>query len=112
MTMNITLKRTGLMLVLASALGSSTVVLAKSRFQDGDYGHVAQNDDRFRSNQDRRGDDGRRQPQDRYNGNNNDNRNAERSEQARRDPRMSPDERRALRRQIDEAGRDIYAPRR
>lgn len=109
--MNITLKRTGLMLVLASALASSTVVFAQSRFQDGAYGHVAQNDDRFRSNQDRRGDEGRRQSQDRYNGNN-DNRNAERSDQARRDPRLSPDERRALRRQIDEAGRDIYAPRR
>jgi len=33
-------------------------------------------------------------------------------EQSRRDARLSPDERRALRRQIDEAGRDIYAPRR
>lgn len=110
--MNITLKRTGLMLVLASALASSTVVLAQSRFQDGAYGHVAQNDDRFRSNnQDRRGDDGRRQSNDRNNGHN-ENRNAERSDQARRDPRLSPDERRALRRQIDEAGRDIYAPRR
>jgi hypothetical protein len=33
-------------------------------------------------------------------------------EDARRQGHMSPEERRALRRQIDEAGRDIYAPRR
>lgn len=31
---------------------------------------------------------------------------------ARKQGRMSPEERRALRRQIDEAGHDIYAPRR
>lgn len=34
------------------------------------------------------------------------------AEEPRRGGRMSPEERRALRRQIDEAGRDLYAPRR
>lgn len=32
-------------------------------------------------------------------------------ENARRPPRMSPEERRTLRRQIDEVGHDIYAPK-
>ena len=34
------------------------------------------------------------------------------SDGARRNGRLSPEERRALRRQIDEAGHDIYAPKR
>ena len=111
MTMNITLKRIGLMLVLASTLAGSMAASAQSRFQGNAFGFSAQNDDRYRTNQERRGDDGRRQSGDRpYD--NNANRNAERADQSRRDPRLSPDERRALRRQIDEAGRDIYAPRR
>jgi hypothetical protein len=38
--------------------------------------------------------------------------NANASDNARRQGRMSPEERRALRRQIDEAGHDIYRPRR
>lgn len=33
-------------------------------------------------------------------------------EQSRRQGKMTPDERRALRRQIDEAGHDIYVPKR
>lgn len=37
---------------------------------------------------------------------------ADNNEQRRRAGRMSPEERRALRRQIDEVGHDIYAPKR
>lgn len=103
--MNITLKRIGMTMLLASALVSASTVFAQSNFQGYAFGYGTQNDDRNRSNQDKRGNDDRRQSADRFN----DNRNAE---QSRRDPRLSPDERRALRRQIDEAGRDIYAPRR
>ena len=66
--------------------------------------HLCGDDERHRANQNRRGDGGERQSY-RYDGN-------ERSEQSRQASRLSPDERRALRRQIDEAGRDIYAPRR
>jgi biopolymer transport protein ExbB/TolQ len=106
--MNITLKRIGTMMLLASASVSTTAAFAQSRLYETSFMHVSQNDDRNRSNQDRRGNDDRRQSADRAN-DNNANRNAE---QSRRDPKLSPDERRALRRQIDEAGRDIYAPRR
>lgn len=95
-------------MLLASALTSTTVVFAQSGFQGYAFGYGTQNDDRNRSNQDRRGNNDKRQSADRFN-DNNANRNAEPS---RRDPRLSPDERRALRRQIDEAGRDIYTPRR
>lgn len=109
--MNITLKRIGMTVLLASALTSATVVFAQSGFQGYAFGYGTQNDDRNRSNQDKRGNDDRRQSADRFN-DNNANRNADRGEQSRRDPKLSPDERRALRRQIDEAGRDIYAPRR
>lgn len=109
--MNNTFKRMGLMLVLATTLASTTVVFAQSLLQGNAFIHVSQNDDHNRSNQDKRGNDDRRQSSGRYN-DNNANRDAERAEQSRRDPRLSPDERRALRRQIDEAGRDIYAPRR
>jgi hypothetical protein len=38
--------------------------------------------------------------------------NSQQAENARRQGRMSPEERRALRRQIDEAGHDIYSPKR
>lgn len=106
--MNITLKRIGMMILLASALSSTSAVFAQSGSQAYTYGYGAQSNDRNRSNQDKRGDEDRRQSADRFNGNNS-NRN---TEQSRRDPKLSPDERRALRRQIDEAGRDIYAPRR
>lgn len=106
--MNITLKRIGMTMLLASALLSTSTVFAQSGFQGYAFGYGTQNNDRNRSNQDKRGNDDRRQSADRFN-DNNANRNAE---QSRRDPRLSPDERRALRRQIDEAGRDIYAPRR
>ena len=95
-------------MLLASALASTSTVFAQSSFQGYAFGYGTQNDERNRSNQDKRGNDDRRQPADRANGNNA-NRNAE---QSRRDPKLSPDERRDLRRQIDEAGRDIYAPRR
>lgn len=106
--MNITLKRIGMTILLASALTSTAVVFAQSGVQGYAFGYGTQNDDRNRSNQNKRGGNERRQSADRFN-DNSANRNAEPS---RRDPRLSPDERRALRRQIDEAGRDIYAPRR
>ena len=38
--------------------------------------------------------------------------NSQQAENARRQGRMSPEERRTLRRQIDEVGHDIYSPRR
>lgn len=107
--MNITLKRIGLALVLASMFAGTTAALAQSRYQGNTFDLQAQNNDRNSSNQDRRGTDDRRESNDRYS---RANRDAERANQGRRDPRLSPDERRALRRQIDEAGRDIYAPRR
>ncbi len=106
--MNITLKRSGMMILLAYALSSTPAVFAQSGSQAYPYSYGMQSSDRNKSNQDKRMDDGKRQSPDRVN-DNNANRNAE---QSRRDPKLSPDERRALRRQIDELGRDIYAPRR
>ena len=38
--------------------------------------------------------------------------NSQQAENMRRQGRMTPEERRALRRQIDEAGHDIYSPKR
>lgn len=38
--------------------------------------------------------------------------NSQQAENARRQGRMSPEERRTLRRQIDEVGHDIYSPKR
>ena len=38
--------------------------------------------------------------------------NSQQAENTRRQGRMTPEERRALRRQIDEAGHDIYSPKR
>lgn len=110
MMMNITLKRMGLVMLLAAFAGT-TAAYAQSRFQGSAFGYAAQDDSRQRFNQDRRGDDGQRQARERRDDYGAD-RNAGRQDQGRRDPRLSPDERRALRRQIDEAGRDIYAPRR
>ena len=109
--MNITLKRIGLVLLLVSTFASTTMALAQSRFQNNSFGSYVQSDNRYRGNQDQGHYDSRRQSNDRAYDNN---RNMERQqqEQSRRDARLSPDERRALRRQIDEAGRDIYAPRR
>ncbi len=107
--MNITLKRMGLVLLLVSTFAGTTAVFAQSRFQSNTFGSYVQND-RNRGEQNRGGDDGRRQQAER---NYDNNRNMERQQdQSRRDGRLSADERRALRRQIDEAGRDIYAPRR
>lgn len=99
--MNITLKRLGTILLLTGSLASTSVAFGQSRYQGNGWGSGAHND----RHQDRRGDD-RRQSFDR-----NEN-GGGRQDQSRRDSRLSPDERRALRQQIDEAGRDIYAPRR
>lgn len=99
----------GLALVLASMFASTTTALAQSRFQGNTFELQAQNNDRNKSNQNRRGADDRAPSNDRYSTSN---RAAEPTNQARRDSKLSADERRALRRQIDEAGRDIYAPRR
>ncbi|WP_353156682.1 hypothetical protein [Herminiimonas fonticola] len=109
--MNITLKRMGLVMLLLAAFAGTTAAYAQSRFQGSAFGYAVQDDSRQRFNQDRRGDDGQRQARERRDDYGAD-RNAGRQDQGRRDPRLSPDERRALRRQIDEAGRDIYAPRR
>lgn len=108
--MNITLKRTGLMLLLAGALMSASIAFAQPY---GDFYAFHVRNDRHQSNQDNRGNDDRRQSRDRSsdNGGRNADRGADRNE-SRRGERLSPDERRALRQQIDEAGRDIYTPRR
>jgi hypothetical protein len=106
--MNITLKRTGTLLLLAGALSGATLAFAQPRFLNDSYAFNAQNE-RHRSNQDRRGNEDRGSSRDRSG--DNAGRNAERNE-PRRGERLSPDERRTLRRQIDEAGRDIYTPRR
>jgi hypothetical protein len=91
--MNITWKRLSVILLLASTFASTSIVFAQS------WGYRDQG-----GQQDRRGND-QRQSADRG-------RQPDRVEQPRRDSKLSPDERRALRQQIDEAGRDIYKPRR
>jgi hypothetical protein len=86
--MNITWKKSGAILLLACTFAGTSTAFAQS------WGYRSQNDgqqDRRQSNE--RADNGR-------------------TDQSRRESKLSPDERRALRRQIDEAGRDIYAPRR
>lgn len=96
--MNITLKRTGLILLLIAGFAGSTAAWAQSRY-DHSYGYFAQDGRQQRQN-DRRDMERRRDERNDY------------RQQQRRDDRLSPDERRTLRQQIDEAGRDIYAPRR
>jgi hypothetical protein len=95
--MNTTLKRLCTFLLLGSAVAVTSAASAQN------WGYRFQNE---RQQQDRRADE-RRQSYDRFNSD----RHYERDEQPRRDSRMSPDERRALRQQIDEAGRDIYRRR-
>lgn len=99
--MNITLKKRGLIfLLLVASVASGVPAVAQSHSFGG--GFFVQ--DRQRQNDNRRNMDGRRFD-DRYN-------DRGYRQQQRRDDRLSPDERRMLRQQIDEAGRDIYAPRR
>jgi hypothetical protein len=97
--MNITLKRTGLILLLVAGFAGSSATLAQSRY-DHSYGYFAQDGRQQQRQNDRRDTDRRRDDRNDY------------RQQQRRDDRLSPDERRTLRQQIDEAGRDIYAPRR
>lgn len=99
--MNITLKRIGLIVLLVAGVAGTSVAVAQSRYQDHSFGFFAQ-DGRQRPNAERRGAGNQQR----------DRRNNEREARQRRDDRLSPDERRTLRQQIDEAGRDIYAPRR
>ena len=94
--MNSTVKKTGWMLLFLAAMATTGLSSAQSRYFDSNYGAQSR---------DNRGE---------QRGNPNDQRqNAERArqEQAQRRDRMSPDERRALRQQIYEAGRDIYRRR-
>ena len=98
--MNITLKRIGLIVLLVAGFAGTSAAIAQSRYQDHSFGFFTQ-DGRQRPNADRRGA-----------GSEQERRNNEREARQRRDDRLSPDERRTLRQQIDEAGRDIYAPRR
>jgi hypothetical protein len=95
--MNTTLKRLGTFLLLAGIAATTSTAFAQN------WGYREQDN---RQQQDRRADD--RRSYERFNSD----RQAERSEQPRRSSRLSPDERRTLRQQIDEAGRDIYRPRR
>lgn len=101
MTMNITWKKTDMAMLLAIVLIGTSTASAEPAYAYGIQ-------DKHHSNQAKPGKDDKVQSADR-NSLSDSYRNVE---QSRRDPRMSQDERRALRRQIDEAGRDIYAPRR
>lgn len=95
--MNSTVKKTGWMLLLVAALSATGAVSAQSRYFDSNYGA---------QQRDSRGDPRGRGADQRQNA------DRMREEQSqRRNDRMSPDERRALRQQIDEAGRDIYRRR-
>lgn len=94
---NSTLKKTVWILLFATCMGSVVTAGAQPRHQ----GHGFQ-----RQDDQRRNNDYYRQQRDPYQQG-----NAQRM-QPRRGDRLSPDERRTLRQQIDEAGRDIYAPRR
>lgn len=98
--MNITLKRRGMILLLVAGLTAGASALAQSRHQHPSFGGFFAQDNRQRQNDNRREMDDRR-----FN-------DREAGRQQRRGERLSPDERRMLRQQIDEAGRDIYAPRR
>ncbi|HTH45786.1 MAG TPA: hypothetical protein VL528_11960 [Oxalicibacterium sp.] len=97
--MNTTLKRLGTFLLLAGMAATTSTAFAQN------WGYRTQDS---RQQQDRRADD--RRAYDRFNSDRQSERNDQ--DQQRRGTRMSPDERRTLRQQIDEAGRDIYRPRR
>lgn len=104
--MNITLKKISLMLLLWVASVSASSVFAQSQYRNDGYRQVAYNE-RNRS-QDQEGKQERGRSRERTN-------NGGRANDERSDTRkgtMSADERRALRQQIDEAGREIYKPRR
>ena len=91
-----------MILLLVAGLTAGASALAQSRHQHPSFGgFFAQDNRQQRQNDNRREMDNRRY---------NNERDAYR--QPRRGERLSPDERRMLRQQIDEAGRDIYAPRR
>lgn len=107
MRMNITLKKISLMLFLAVASISAASAFAQPQYHDDGFIRVAQND-RGRGHQGRDVQQERERSRDRSD--NNGRGNAERNDNRRGG--MSPDERRALRQQIDEAGREIYKPRR
>lgn len=97
--MNSTLKKTGWMLLLVAAISATGAVSAQSRYLDSNYGAQMR--------------DNRADPRGGYQNDPRQNADRGREEQAQRrnNDRMSPDERRALRQQIDEAGRDIYRRR-
>jgi len=105
--MNITLKKISLMLFLTVASISASSAFAQSQYHRDGYLRVAQNE-RARGHQGKEGRQERERSRDRSD--NNGRGNAERNDSRRGG--MSADERRALRQQIDEAGREIYKPRR
>lgn len=90
-----------MILLLVAGLTAGASALAQSRYQHPSFGGFFAQDNRQRQNDNRREMNNRR-----YNERENS------RQQPRRGERLSPDERRMLRQQIDEAGRDIYAPRR
>lgn len=104
--MDLTLKKTSLMLLLGVASIVSSSVFAQSQYRDDGYRYIASNE-RERS-QGREAQQERGRSRDRGDTDARD--NGQRND-ARRGG-MSADERRALRQQIDEAGREIYKPRR
>lgn len=102
--MNITLKKISLMLLLGIGSISTSSVFAQSQYRDDGYRHAADSErDRSQGREQQRG---RSRDRD-----DNDARGDSQHNDARKG-RMSADERRALRQQIDEAGREIYKPRR
>lgn len=100
--MNSTVKKTGWILLFAAAMVGTTAS-AQSRYFDGAGGSGFQSQDNRGAQ--RSGNNG-----DQRQGANRNERD-DRGGAQRRNDRMSPDERRALRQQIDEAGRDIYRRR-
>lgn len=105
--MNITLKKTSLILFLSAASMSTSIAFGQTQFQNGEYIRVAHSE-RDSGDKDKEVQQERSRSRERSNSN-------ARSTAERDDARkggLSVDERRALRQQIDEAGREIYKPRR
>jgi hypothetical protein len=110
MIMNITLKKIGLLFFLAVASIPAASVFAQPHddgFMRAGFIRVAHNE-RDRGRQNREAQQDRERSRGRYDDDGRS--NAGRS--GNRGGGMSADERRALRQQIDEAGREIYKPRR
>lgn len=121
--MKMVLGKSGLMVLLA--LGMTAALARPSHdWQASEAARIERQQAWVQASQARRGDEGRQQPDRRDGSDDRGNRQfrdgssqqgghwqAPAQDDGRRGGRMSPEERRELRRQIDEAGRNIYAPR-